>query len=420
MPPPPSPQKRAAPLPPAARRAAIIQAVLPLLVEHGEQATSRQLADAAGVAEGTIFSVFEDKDALFAAVLDQALDPAPLSAAIGGIDGELPLETQLEQAVDLIQRRIVDVWQLLSKLHRHRRQTVRPTPLGDSPALTALFAAARGRLRVEPAEAAALLRALTLALSHPMFVAEARPPGRHRRPVPARRGRGPHEPVHDCCEATSRPTPRMLWLIMLLQAVQTAAALALPALSADLINQGVLLGDTGAIWRIGGWMLAFSLIQIVFAATAVHRGADVATAFGRDVRRDLFHRVTEYSSREVGAIGAPSLITRITNDVQQVQQVVIIAATMMVAAPITMVMGLVLALREDVGLSVVLAVAVPVTVVVLGSVIVRMIPAFRRMQGQVDRVNAVLREQLLGNPGGPRVRPRTAGDGALRARPTAS
>jgi ATP-binding cassette subfamily B multidrug efflux pump len=192
------------------------------------------------------------------------------------------------------------------------------------------------------------------------------------------------------------PYTRTLWLIVLLQAVQTAATLALPALSADLINQGVLEGDVGAIWRIGGWMGAFSLVQILFAATAVHRGAYVSTAFGRDVRRDLFHRVTDYSSREVGAIGAPSLITRITNDVQQVQQVVIMAATMMVAAPITMAMGLVLALREDVGLSVVLAVAVPVTVLVLGSVIVRMIPAFQRMQQQVDRVNAVLREQLLG------------------------
>jgi AcrR family transcriptional regulator len=176
MPPPSGPQKRAAPLPPAARRAAIIEAVLPLLVERGEHATSRQLAEAAGVAEGTIFSVFDDKDALFAAALERALDPTRLSAAIGGIDGELPLEAQLEQAVDLIQRRIVDVWQLLSKLHRHRRHAVRPTPLGDSPALTSLFAAAPGRIRIEPAEAAALLRALTLALTHPMFVAEARPP----------------------------------------------------------------------------------------------------------------------------------------------------------------------------------------------------------------------------------------------------
>ncbi len=192
------------------------------------------------------------------------------------------------------------------------------------------------------------------------------------------------------------PYARTLWLIVVLQAIQTAATLALPTLNADLINDGVLTGDTATIWRIGGIMSAFSLVQIAFAGAAVYHGARVAMGFGRDVRRDLFHRVTDYSAREVGRFGAPSLITRITNDVQQVQQVVVMAATMMIAAPITMVMGLVLALREDVGLSVVLVVAIPATVVILGSVIRRMLPAFQVMQEQVDGVNAVLREQLLG------------------------
>jgi ATP-binding cassette subfamily B multidrug efflux pump len=192
------------------------------------------------------------------------------------------------------------------------------------------------------------------------------------------------------------PYKRTLWLIVLLQALQTAATLALPALTADLINDGVIAGDTALIWRLGGQMGLFSLIQVVFAGAAVFLGARVAMAFSRDVRRDMFQRVTAYSSREVGAFGAPSLITRITNDVTQVTQVVVMGATMMIAAPITMVMGVILALREDVGLSVVLVVAVPATVVILGTIIARMLPAFQVMQVQVDRVNAVLREQLTG------------------------
>ena len=118
--------------------------------------------------------------------------------------------------------------------------------------------------------------------------------------------------------------------------------------------------------------------------------------FGRDVRRDLFHQVTGYSTREVGAFGAPSLITRITNDVQQVQMLVVIGATMMVAAPLTMVIGIILAVREDVGLSVVLVVAMPGAVLLLGQVVYRMVPAFQQMQIRIDRVNSVLREQITG------------------------
>ncbi len=192
------------------------------------------------------------------------------------------------------------------------------------------------------------------------------------------------------------PYARLLWAIVALQVVQTAATLALPSLNADLIDRGVLVGDNATIWRLGGQMVGFSLVQIVFAGLAVWYGARVSMAFGRDIRRDLFQQVTDYSAREVGAFGAPSLITRITNDVQQVQQVVVMATTMMIAAPITMVIGLVLALREDVGLSVVLVVAIPATVLILGSIIRRMLPAFQVMQDQIDRVNAVLREQLLG------------------------
>jgi ATP-binding cassette, subfamily B, multidrug efflux pump len=192
------------------------------------------------------------------------------------------------------------------------------------------------------------------------------------------------------------PYRRTLWLVVVFQAIQTSATLALPTLNADLINKGVLVGDNGFIWRIGAVMVAFSLVQIVFAATAVWFGARAAMGFGRDVRRDLFHQVTDYSAREVGRFGAPSLITRITNDVQQVQMLVVLAATMMVAAPLTMIIGVTLAVREDVGLSVVLLVAIPGAVLLLGQVVYRMVPAFQQMQERIDRVNSVLREQITG------------------------
>ncbi|MEZ5229450.1 MAG: ABC transporter transmembrane domain-containing protein [Acidimicrobiales bacterium] len=155
------------------------------------------------------------------------------------------------------------------------------------------------------------------------------------------------------------PYRKILGLVVVLQAVQTFASLTLPTLNARIIDDGVLTGDNAAIWRLGSIMLAFSFVQIVFAAGAVWFGAKAAMGFGRDVRRDLFHQVTAFSAREVGQFGAPSLITRITNDVQQVQTLVVLVCTMMVAAPLTLVIGLVMALREDVGLSVVLAFAIP-------------------------------------------------------------
>ena len=192
------------------------------------------------------------------------------------------------------------------------------------------------------------------------------------------------------------PYRGVLWVVVILQAIQTTATLALPTLNARLINRGVLVGDNGYIWRIGAVMLGFSFVQILFAAAAVWFGARAAMGFGRDLRRDLFHQVTDYSAREVGHFGAPSLITRITNDVQQVQMLVVLAATMMIAAPLTMVIGIVMALREDVGLSVVLIPAIPGAVILLGLIIWRMVPAFQVMQTRVDRVNGVLREQITG------------------------
>lgn len=192
------------------------------------------------------------------------------------------------------------------------------------------------------------------------------------------------------------PYRRLLTIVVVLQAIQTAAALTLPALNADIIDNGVLQGDTGYIWRTGGLMLAFSLVQIVFAVSAVRFGAQAAMSFGRDLRRDIFQQVNSYSAQEVGKFGAPSLITRITNDVQQVQMLVVLACTMMIAAPITMVFGIIFAIREDVGLSVIMLVAIPILIGVLAVIITRMIPTFQVMQLKVDRVNQVLRDQIVG------------------------
>ncbi|MGQ0831986.1 MAG: ABC transporter ATP-binding protein [Microthrixaceae bacterium] len=192
------------------------------------------------------------------------------------------------------------------------------------------------------------------------------------------------------------PYKKTVALVVLLQAIQTFAALTLPTLNADIIDKGVIRGDNDFIRRTGAVMIGFTIVQIVFAAGAVWFGARAAMAFGRDVRRDLFHRVTDFSAREVGHFGAPSLITRITNDVQQVQILVVMACTMMIAAPLTMVIGVVMALREDVGLSVVPLVSMPAAVLILGSVVRRMVPAFQLMQERIDRVNRVMREQITG------------------------
>jgi ATP-binding cassette, subfamily B, multidrug efflux pump len=192
------------------------------------------------------------------------------------------------------------------------------------------------------------------------------------------------------------PYRNTILLIFLLQAVQVAATLTLPTLNANIIDKGVLVHDNSYIRSVGALMLGVALVQGAFQIAAVYFGAKVAMGFGRDVRASLFHRVTGYSAREVGQFGAPSLITRITNDVQQVQMLVVMAATMAVAAPITLVVGVIFALREDVGLSVILAVVIPLAAIVLGSIVVRMVPAFKRMQECIDGINRILREQITG------------------------
>ncbi|CRK61814.1 Lipid A export ATP-binding/permease protein MsbA [Alloactinosynnema sp. L-07] len=187
-----------------------------------------------------------------------------------------------------------------------------------------------------------------------------------------------------------------LWYVVALQLVGTMASLYLPSLNADIIDIGVARGDTGFIVRTGGWMLLVSLIQIACAVVAVFFGAKTAMGFGRDLRAGVFHRVGSFSSREVSRFGAPSLITRVTNDVQQIQLLVMMTTTMMVAAPIMMVGGVIMALREDVALSWLLVVSVPILFVGLGFIIRRMVPGFQLLQTRIDDVNRVLREQITG------------------------
>lgn len=193
-----------------------------------------------------------------------------------------------------------------------------------------------------------------------------------------------------------RPYHRALTAVVLLQFVGTMASLYLPSLNADIIDLGVARGDTDYILRTGGWMLLVSLAQIVCSIGAVHLGARTAMGFGRDVRAAIFTHVNRFSAREVARFGAPSLITRNTNDVQQVQMLVLMSCTMLVAAPIMSVGGVVMALREDVGLSWLMLVSVPVLAVTLGLVTRRMVPGFRLMQTRIDAVNRVLREQITG------------------------
>ncbi|TML15487.1 MAG: ABC transporter ATP-binding protein [Actinobacteria bacterium] len=184
--------------------------------------------------------------------------------------------------------------------------------------------------------------------------------------------------------------------VVLFQLVQTSATLYLPSLNAHIIDRGIALNDHHYIWRTGLLMLGVTVVQIVFAVIAVYFGSRTAMGFGRDVRRNLFHQVTGYSAREINHFGPPSLITRITNDVQQVQMLVVMGCTMLVAAPLTMVGGVIMALREDVGLSALLLVSVPALVIAVGFVVVRLVPQFREMQTRIVSVNRILREQIIG------------------------
>ena len=188
----------------------------------------------------------------------------------------------------------------------------------------------------------------------------------------------------------------ILWIVVIFQAIQAMAGLFLPTLNSDIINNGVVREDIPYIWQMGGVMLLVTLAQVSFSVAAVYFGSKVAMGFGRDVRRQLFHQVNDFSTREVAVFGAPSLITRITNDVQQVQMLVLMTCTLILGAPFTAIGGIFMAMHQDLGLSRILMVSIPVLAVLLGLIISSMVPTFRRMQERIDRINEILREQLTG------------------------
>ncbi|WP_225731857.1 MULTISPECIES: ABC transporter ATP-binding protein [unclassified Nocardia] len=184
--------------------------------------------------------------------------------------------------------------------------------------------------------------------------------------------------------------------VVALQLVSVIAMLYLPSLNADLIDRGVTKGDIGYIWTSGLWMLLVSGVQIIASASSVYLGAQTAMSAGRDLRGAVLHRVGTFSAREVGQFGAPSLITRNTNDIQQVQLLIVMSVTILVMAPIMCVGGIVMALRQDLKLSWLLLVAVPLLALCMGFLVARMVPGFRAMQARIDGVNRVLREQITG------------------------
>lgn len=188
------------------------------------------------------------------------------------------------------------------------------------------------------------------------------------------------------------------WLlgVLVFQFASAMASLYLPRLNADIIDKGVATGDTGYIWSRGFFMLAIALGQIVASVIATYFAARAAMSAGRDIRRDVYEKVSGFSEREVSSFGAGTLITRNTNDVQQVQMLAMMGATMLVTAPLLAIGGVIMALQQDVGLSWLIGVAVPTLLIIAIFIISRMVPLFRQYQDRLDSVNRVMREQLTG------------------------
>jgi ATP-binding cassette subfamily B multidrug efflux pump len=192
------------------------------------------------------------------------------------------------------------------------------------------------------------------------------------------------------------PYTREVTIVVILVLIQTIATLYLPNLNADIINNGIAKGDVPYIWRTGGIMLGVTIVQGIIAIVAVYWASLAAMSVGRDLRAAVFRRVQGFSSREMNRLGTASLITRNTNDVQQVQLFLQIALTLLVAAPIMAVGGVIMALRENVTLSALLIVVVPIIIGLVAVMFVLGVPLFRSMQGKIDRINLVLREQIMG------------------------
>ena len=184
--------------------------------------------------------------------------------------------------------------------------------------------------------------------------------------------------------------------VAVLQLATVLATLYLPSLNADIIDNGVATGDTDHIWRVGGIMLVVAMIQVITAIVSVWFGARVAMGIGRDIRRSVYTRVDRFSTEEMGRYGAPTLITRATNDVQQVQMLVLMTLNFMVMVPIMSIGGIIMAIQEDPGLSWLVWVSVPVLMLIVGLLVTKLMPLFQRMQDNIDSLNGVMREQIMG------------------------
>ena len=193
-----------------------------------------------------------------------------------------------------------------------------------------------------------------------------------------------------------QPYTGLLLCVLVLQFAQVMASLYLPTLNADIIDKGVATGDTGYIWRMGAFMLVVSVGQGVCSVAATYLAARAAMSMGRDLRGEVFERVSGFSEREITAFGAGSLITRNTNDVQQVQMLVMMGCTMLVTAPVMAVGGIIMAITRAPSLSWLIGVSVPVLLVAVGLIVGRMLPLFRSYQDKLDAINRVMREQLTG------------------------
>ncbi|AKF27029.1 multidrug ABC transporter ATPase [[Brevibacterium] flavum] len=193
-----------------------------------------------------------------------------------------------------------------------------------------------------------------------------------------------------------KPAWPLILTVIIFQLAQSITSLLLPTLNADIIDNGVVTGDIGYIWRTGGIMLALTLVQVACAIAGVYFGSKLSMRVGRNLRAAIFGKVVNFSEREMGQFGAPSLITRNTNDVQQVQMLVQMTSTLMIPAPMLAIGGIIMAVRQDLGLSWLMVVSIPVLIIVVALIIVRMVPLFQTMQKRIDRINQIMREQLTG------------------------
>jgi ATP-binding cassette subfamily B multidrug efflux pump len=193
-----------------------------------------------------------------------------------------------------------------------------------------------------------------------------------------------------------KPYQALLMLIVVLAFAQAMANLYLPNLMADIVDNGIVKGDTGYIWRVGGIMLLVTVVGTLAAVVGVFFSSQVATGFGKIIRARLFSRVTQFSLHEFDSVSTASLITRTTNDTTQVQQVLVVVLNIMITAPFTLIAGIILAVNQDVGLAWILVVVIPILVASILILMSKAIPLFRAMQVKLDRLNLILDEGLTG------------------------